>query len=169
VSKEIGVELSSYHGGSLNGKDIKKVMNNASHIFDQFAAIFKEGKREDCLLADANIDLMCLHFWEVYVLWDGTFLLARIINPTDEDAEAYQTFILAAVSGSKFLQCPITPKIHTMLRHVQWQIKNIPGCQESSFGTQAWCGHAPCKSGRWRFVGDKGFRGKGFAYFKYSL
>ena len=41
--KEIGVELSSYHGGSLNGKDIKKVMNNASNMFDQFAAIFKGG------------------------------------------------------------------------------------------------------------------------------
>ena len=85
--KEIGVELSSYHGGSLNGKDIKKVMNNASHIFDQFAAIFKGGKREECLLADADIDSMCLHFWEVYVLWDGAFSLARIINPSDEDAE----------------------------------------------------------------------------------
>lgn len=70
---------------------------------------------------------MCLHFREVYVLWDGAFSLARIINPTDEDAETYQTFILAAVSGSKILQCPITPKIHAMLRHVQWQMKNIPG------------------------------------------
>ncbi len=102
-------------------------------------------------------------------MWDGTFLLARIINPTDEDAEAYQMFILAVVRGSKILQCPITPKIHIMLRHVQLQIKNIPGCQESSFGTQAWCGRAPCTSGRWQFVGDKGFRGKWFAYFKYSL
>jgi hypothetical protein len=127
VLKEIGVELSSYHGGSLNGKDIKKVMNNASHIFDQFAAILKGGKREECLLADADIDSMCLHFREVYVLWDGAFSLARIINPTDEDAETYQTFILAAMSGSKILQCPITPKIHAMLRHVQWQMKNIPG------------------------------------------
>jgi hypothetical protein len=45
VLKEIGVELSSYHGGSVNGKDIKKVMINASHIFDQFAVIFQEGKR----------------------------------------------------------------------------------------------------------------------------
>jgi hypothetical protein len=34
---------------------------------------------------------------------------------------------LAAVSGSKILQCPITPKIHAMLRHVQWQMKNILG------------------------------------------
>jgi hypothetical protein len=57
----------------------------------------------------------------------GAFSLARIINPTDEDAEAYQTFILAAVSGSKILQCSITPKIHAMLMHVQWQMKNIPG------------------------------------------
>jgi hypothetical protein len=62
VLKEIGVELSSYHGGSLNGKDIKKVMNNASHIFNQFAAICKEGRREKCLLTDADIDCMCLNF-----------------------------------------------------------------------------------------------------------
>jgi hypothetical protein len=127
VLKEIGVELSSYHGGSLNGKDIKKVMNNASHIFDQFAAICKEGKREDCLLTDADIDCMCLHFWEVYVLWDGAFSLARTINPTDEDADTYQRFVLAALHGSKILQCPITPKVHTMLRHVAWQMRNIPG------------------------------------------
>jgi hypothetical protein len=60
-------------------------------------------------------------------LWDGAFSLARIIKPTDEDAETYQTFILAVVSNSKILQCPITPKIHAMLRHVQWQMKNIPG------------------------------------------
>jgi hypothetical protein len=127
VLKEGGVELSSYHWGSLNGKDIKKVVNNASHIFDQFAAIFMEGKRKDSLLSDSDINSMCLHFQEVYVLWDGDFLLARIINPTDEDADTYQTFILVAVHGSKILQCSITPKVHAMLRHVQWQMKNLPG------------------------------------------
>jgi hypothetical protein len=111
VLKDIGVELSSYHGGSLNGKDFKKVMN--------FVAIFKEGKREECLLADADIDLMCLHFWEVYVLWDGSFSFARMINLTD--------VLLVVLSGSTILQCPITPKVHTMLRHVQWQMVNFPG------------------------------------------
>ena len=30
---------------------------------------------------------MCLHFWEVYDLWDGAFSLARTINPMDEEAE----------------------------------------------------------------------------------
>ncbi len=76
VLKEIGIELSSYHGGSLNRKDIKKVMNNATRLFDKFAAIFKGGKREGCLLSDEGIDSMCLHFREVFVLWDGAFLLA---------------------------------------------------------------------------------------------
>ena len=44
VLKKIGVKLSSYHGGSLNGKVIKKVKNNATHIFEEFAVIFKEGR-----------------------------------------------------------------------------------------------------------------------------
>ena len=128
VLKEVGVELSSYHGGSLNGKDIKKVMNNATHIFDKFAAIFKDGKRVNCQLTDTDIDQICLHFREVYVLWDGAFSLARTINPTPQEAETYQSFVSAAVQqGSQILQCPITPKVHTMLRHVQWQMINIKG------------------------------------------
>ena len=76
---------------------------------------------------DADIDLMCLHFWEVFVLWDGAFSLARTINPTDEEAETYQKFVLAALHGSMILQCPITPKVHVMLKHVKWQMANIPG------------------------------------------
>ena len=44
VLKDIGIELSSYHGGSLNGKGIKKVMNNASHVFNKFFLVFKEGR-----------------------------------------------------------------------------------------------------------------------------
>jgi hypothetical protein len=59
---DIGVDLSSYHGVSLNDKDIKKVISNPSHIFDQFAAIFKEGRRPDCMLTDADIDALCLYF-----------------------------------------------------------------------------------------------------------
>jgi hypothetical protein len=127
VLKEIRVELSSYHGGSFNGNDIKKVMNNATYLFDGFTVIFKEGKREGCLLSNADINLMCLHFREVYVLWDGAFFLARTVNPTNDDTETYQKFVLAAVQSSAILGCPITPKVHTMLRHVQWQMKNIPG------------------------------------------
>ncbi len=70
---------------------------------------------------------MCLNFREVYVFWDGAFLLARTVDPTNDDTETYQKFVLAAVQSSAILGCPITPKVHTMLRHVEWQMKNIPG------------------------------------------
>jgi hypothetical protein len=128
VLKDIGVELSSYHGGSLNGKDIKKVINNASHVFDCISVVFKEGKRDDCLLlTDAEIELLCLHFREVFILWDGAFSLARTVNPMELDVITYRRYVLAAVEGSKALQCTVTPKVHMMLKHVEWQMTNMKG------------------------------------------
>jgi len=73
VLKEIGVELSSYHGGSLHGKDIKKVMNNASHIFDQFAVIFQEGRGRIvcCQMTGENVYAflggLCFVGWSIFV------------------------------------------------------------------------------------------------------
>ncbi len=114
-------------GGSLNGKDIKKVMNNASHIFDQFAVIFKDGKRPDCILSVTNIDALCLHFREVFVLWDGAFSLARTVNPTENDTTTYMRYVSAAIHGNTAIRCTITPKVHLMLKHVPWQMRNIQG------------------------------------------
>jgi len=103
VLKEIGVDLRSYRGGSLNGKDIRKVMMNACYIFDTFATIFKVGKRPNCMLSDANINALCMQFCEVFVLWDGAFSLARTINPTEIDCSTYRMYVRAAVKGSKNL------------------------------------------------------------------
>jgi hypothetical protein len=82
--KTIGVELSSYHGVGLNGKDIKKVMNNATYVFDQLALIFEDRKRSDCLLMNDDIKALCLHYREVFVLWDASFSLARTIDPVED-------------------------------------------------------------------------------------
>jgi hypothetical protein len=73
VLKTIGKEQSSYHGSSLNGKDIKKVMNNVSYLFDEFSSILKSGKRINCELSDDHIDTLCRHFQSVFLLWDGVF------------------------------------------------------------------------------------------------
>ena len=40
VLREIGVELTHYHGGSLNGKDVKKVTDNATYVFDQWGRFY---------------------------------------------------------------------------------------------------------------------------------
>jgi hypothetical protein len=64
--KDIGVELSLFHGGSLNGKDIKKVMNNATYFFDELAVIIKAGNRPGSILSDTDVKAVCLHFREVF-------------------------------------------------------------------------------------------------------
>ncbi len=103
----------------------KKVMNNGTYVFDELALIFKDRKRPDCLLLDNNMDALCLHFREVFVLWDGTFSLARMKNPDDIVISTYQIYVMAAVQGHTNLNCPITPKVHLMLKHVEWQLKKI--------------------------------------------
>ncbi len=125
--KDIGVELSSYHGKLLNGKDTKKAMNNATYFFDGLAVMLKEGKRAHSLLSDDDIDTLCLHFWEVFVLWDGAFLLARTVNPTENDTATYLHYVVVTVHGHGALCFTITPKVHLMLKHIAWQMRNIPG------------------------------------------
>jgi hypothetical protein len=65
-----------HHGGLLNGRDIKKLMNNAIYFFDELTVIFKEGKRPGSVLSNADVNTLSLHFREVFVLWDGAFPLA---------------------------------------------------------------------------------------------
>ena len=57
--REIGVKLTHYHGGSLNGKDIRKVTDNATYIFDQWALILKEGNGEGYMMGPDAIDERC--------------------------------------------------------------------------------------------------------------
>jgi hypothetical protein len=72
-------------GDFSNRKDIIKVLSNAVHIFDKLTVVMKEEKRPDSILSDANVDTLCLHFWEVFILWDGAFSLAQTVNPMDID------------------------------------------------------------------------------------
>jgi len=127
VLKELGAELSAYHGGSLNGKDIKKVMNNATHVFEKVAVILKKGRRDNYILSEEALDAMCLHFREVFVLWDAAFLLARTVNPMEQDIETYQRYVLPAVQGNALIRCTITPKVHLMLKHLAWQMGKLRG------------------------------------------
>jgi hypothetical protein len=105
VLRTIGMELSFYHGSSLNGKDIEKVMNNTTSIFDQLASICKEGKRPDCLLLNNDISVLCLNFSEVFVLWDGKFSLASTINPDSADISTNRMYLMAFGCGA--CQCRV--------------------------------------------------------------
>ncbi len=87
----------------------------------------KLGKRDNCELSNKSIDGVCHHFQTVFVLWDGAFSFARKINPMEENAQMFRQFVDAAVTGHVNLGLTITPKVHLMLKHVWWQMKNIRG------------------------------------------
>ena len=127
VLKKVGVQVQAYHGGSLNGKDIIKVMNNATYLFDEFAKILQSGKRDDCELSDADIDVLCRDFRVVFVLWDGAISYSRKENPDPNDIMMYRRFVRAAVDGHVKLGLSVTPKVHLMHKHVEPQMTNITG------------------------------------------
>jgi hypothetical protein len=62
-----------YHGGLLNGKDIKKLMINATYFFDELAVIIRAGNMPGSILSNAHVEALSLHFREVFVLWDRAF------------------------------------------------------------------------------------------------
>jgi hypothetical protein len=53
--------------------------------FRRARGLMKEGKRPNSILSNADVDALCLHFWEVFVLWDGAFSLARTVGPMQQD------------------------------------------------------------------------------------
>jgi hypothetical protein len=63
----------------------------------------------------------------VFLLWDGAFASARMINPRPEDAKINGQFVEAAVAGHFQLGLNVTPKVHLMLKHVRLQMVNIDG------------------------------------------
>lgn len=127
VLRTVGVQVQAYHGGSLNGKDIIKVMNNATYLFNEFATSLKAGKRDNCELSDNDIDALCRNFQTVFVLWDGAISYARKEYPEPNDVIMYRRFVRAAVEGHVKLGLSVTPKVHLMHKHVESQMTDITG------------------------------------------
>ncbi len=102
-------------------------MNNAAYYFDELAVIIKAGNRPSSVFSDAHDEALCLHFREVFVLWDGAFSLAQTVNPTEHDMTTNLRYVQDAVHGNAALHCTVTPKVHLMLKHVACQMRNIWG------------------------------------------
>jgi uncharacterized coiled-coil protein SlyX len=128
VLKLVGVEIQRYHGGSLAGMDIKKVIANASFVFDEFEEILKEERNQnkDCEMTNKEISTICNEHKTLYLLWDGAFSAARTINPTEDDRTEYCRYVYAAVHCHVKIGCSVTHKVHLMWAHVASQM-GVPG------------------------------------------
>ena len=116
---QYGIKLQAYHGGTMTGKDIQKVMSNATQMFATFAAILKANKRLDSKFdTEKNIDYLCHSFANCFVVWDGAFSFENKISPSHDDVIQYRRFVTAAVLSHVELGCNVTPKVHMMWSHV---------------------------------------------------
>ncbi len=48
-------------------------MINATYFFDELAVIIRARNRPGSILSNAHVEALCLHFREVFVLWDWAF------------------------------------------------------------------------------------------------
>jgi len=62
-----------------------------------------------------------------YGLWDGAFSYARKTNPQEADIKAYSYFVKAAYARHQIIGCSVTHKVHLMIDHVEWQMRNLEG------------------------------------------
>ena len=67
VLRSIDVKLTQYHGGSLAGMVIKKVIANATYVFDEFGIgkILVKYKSPDCKVKNIILEelKLCLLWW----------------------------------------------------------------------------------------------------------
>lgn len=69
IKLQFNVKRQAYHGGTMTGKDIIKVMNNAAEIFSLFADILITNKKEDCQMSADEIKKMCNKYADLFVLY----------------------------------------------------------------------------------------------------
>ena len=126
VLKEVyDVRIQAYHGGSLTGKDIQKVMSNAEDICNMIAGILKRDRKDGCEYQPTAIDEMMKSFSDAFLLWDGAFSIASKVNPTPDDIKMYERYAKAAVYSHQALGCNITHKVHLMYKHVAHQMRTV--------------------------------------------
>ena len=102
-------------------------MANSGEIFAIFAQILKQNAKTNCDMTGQEIDNLCSSYMSVFLLWDCAFLYASIIDPTEDDIQMYSRYIMAAANSHVQMGCIVTPKVHLMWRHVEEQMKTIPG------------------------------------------
>ena len=109
----VGVEIQQYH-------DIKKVISNASFVFNEFGEILKEecNQNKDCEITNKEISTICNGHKILYLLWDGAFSAAQTIDPTDDNQTEYCRYVYAAVHCHVKIGCSVTHKEHLMWVHV---------------------------------------------------
>ena len=68
---------------------------------------------------------MCEKYKSAFLLWDGAFSFARMVNPKYQHKLMFRRYVTAALGAHKDVGCNITHKVHLMVHHVFWQMGKV--------------------------------------------
>ena len=74
-----------------------------------------------------EIDNLCSSYTSAFLLRDGAFSYASIIDPKEDDIKMYSRYIMAAANSHVQMGYSVTLNVHLLWRHVEEQMKTIPG------------------------------------------
>ena len=76
MSSTYGIQMSSYHGGEMEGPSTRLLMTKGREVFHSIAMYLLDcDKSQDCKATDNEITTTCADFANTYVLLDGAISL----------------------------------------------------------------------------------------------
>ncbi|KAL7454029.1 hypothetical protein ACHAWC_005670 [Mediolabrus comicus] len=127
ILQRYGIERSAYHGGQINGVDVRTLMEDAKGIMGEICIFLCTQLTEHSSISADEIGKLCKDC-EVYLsLWDAAFAAVHEDNPSDEHCDNTQELIDLAMANHRALGFSVTPKTHGMEKHVVDQMRRVKG------------------------------------------
>ena len=131
----------AYHGGDLNGVDIRTLMDNATEIMEKIAEYLISSKSVQCTKTPAEIRKVCKDAGKLLEQWDAVLTLAHEEFPTDADFEFIEQYVKNAMKSSREMGLTTPLKNHGGEDHLVKQmkrVKSLVGCGLKDFDESWW-------------------------------
>eukprot|EP00577_Skeletonema_sp_RCC1716_P007958 CAMPEP_0113382640 /NCGR_PEP_ID=MMETSP0013_2-20120614/5948_1 /TAXON_ID=2843 ORGANISM="Skeletonema costatum, Strain 1716" /NCGR_SAMPLE_ID=MMETSP0013_2 /ASSEMBLY_ACC=CAM_ASM_000158 /LENGTH=583 /DNA_ID=CAMNT_0000265157 /DNA_START=165 /DNA_END=1918 /DNA_ORIENTATION=- /assembly_acc=CAM_ASM_000158 len=122
-----GIERCAYHGGQINGVDVRTLMENAKEILGEICVYLCNQLTDQSSVSADDIGKLCKDCEEYLSLWDAAFSFVHEDNPSDDHCDKTQERIDLAMNKHRELGFNVTPKTHGMEKHVVDQMRRVKG------------------------------------------
>ena len=127
ILQRYGIERCAYHGGQINGVDVRTLMNNSKEIMGEICVYLYNQLTEESSITPDDIGKLCKDCEEYLSLWDAAFSFVHEDDPSKKHCDETQERIDLAMAKHRELGFSVTPKTHGMESHVVDQMRRVKG------------------------------------------
>ena len=100
ILQKYKIHHAAYHGGDLNGKGIKTMIEHSDNIMGEMREYLIINKSPTCNISNNKIGKITADCCLLLKIWDGCFSAVSKLDPTEEDCMKVQVMINVAVALS---------------------------------------------------------------------